>query len=282
MKKVLPFILLFVSTIAFSQQMQMKQLQKMRFVEEENGKKIEVEMTNGEVSAIKENDKVVPKEKFGDYKATTDKFLSEMKANTPQMEKPSKDPKSVEKSSASQTISTKKDGDNTILTIDNSDFEPLNLTITKDGKILFDGNDLKAGSKIVLQSNKIKEISEKKGSEEKMELVEEKQIEKMLNQKSDGEERRVTKKIMVGSDNPNMKKVEIEASEDDQWLDDALFADKLIEKKGNFDFSLNDKTLSINGKEQSKTAFQKYKKLYEARGVKFSEKTKIELSKKID
>jgi hypothetical protein len=279
MKKVLPFILLFVSTLAFSQ---VKQMQKMRFVENENGKKIEVEVMNGEVSAIKENDKVVPKEKFGDYKTTTDRLLKEMNANAPLMEKSEKGAEKIEKSSALQTISTKKDGENMILTINNSDFEPLNLTITKDGKIVFDGNNLKDGSKIVFESNKIKKILEGKNSEEKMELIEEKQLEKMLDQKSGGEERRITKKIVVGSDDPNMKRVEIEASEDDQWLDDALFADKLIEKKGNFDFNLNDKTLIINGKEQSKASFQKYKKLFEARGVKFSEKTKIELSKKVN
>jgi hypothetical protein len=262
MKNLFSIVLIFATHLLFSQN---KEVRKMRMIENENGKKVEVEAENGKVTNIKVDDKVLPKEQYGSYKNLIDRLQNDANMDK-KMDRPQKENENVivENIVSEQIISTKKEGDNTILTLSNGDNQPINLTITKDGKILFDGNTLTDGSKIVLKSNKMLEKTKEVG------------VDKEVKKPNKMEERQIRKIITLKDDK---EIANIDTNGDEEWLDDALLADKLITKKGNYSFEMTDKTLKINNVKQSDAIFSKYKKLYESHGMKFSEKTNITISK---
>ncbi len=262
MKHLCLIVFIFTVNLLFSQN---KEMRKMHIVENENGKKVEVEAENGQVTNIKVDDKVLPKEQYGTYKNLIDRLQNEVNTNQ-KMNRPQKENDNVvvENIVSEQVISTKKDGDNTVLTISNSDEKPVNLTITKDGKILFDGNTLTDGSKIVLKSNKV------------IEKTKEANVDKEVKKTGKMEERQIRKTIVLKDEK---ELTDVDTNSDDEWLDDALLADKLIDKKGNYSFEMTDKVLKINTIKQTDALFAKYKKLYESHGVKFSAKTNITISK---
>ena len=273
MKKIIVVLsfLLFVS-IAFSQQM--KESRKMRIVENENGKKIEMELENDQVSSLKIDDKVVPKDKFADYKAMTDRIQKNL---LEQNGFPEKMPKEMVKNETmEQSIKTKKEGENMTLTISGEN-EPIKFVITKDGKIQYNGETLNDGSEIKLKS--VRKMIMMDGDEkgENMGKNEKIIIKKEGNDKGFQKE---TKKIIVTKDDKDADKMasEIGAS-DDEWLDDELLKDKLITNKDNLDFEINGSSLLLDGKKQTTAAFEKYKLLFEKKGVKFNEKTKVLIKK---
>ena len=271
MKKIttiLPFLLF--ACIAFSQG---KEKRKMRIVENENGKKIEMELENDQVTVLKIDDKVVPKEKFTTYKEMTDRLQKGMMQENSLQDKMQK--QMLKNEMLEQSIKTKKEGENMTLTISGNENEPIKFVITKDGKIQYNGETLNDGSEVKLKSVKKMMLTD----DEKGEEIE--KNERIIIKKSEdskGSQKEI-KKIMVMKDGVDTDKMTKEMTSEDEWLDDELLKDKLISNKDNVDFEINGTTLLIDGKKQSNTVFEKYKQLFEKRGVKFNEKTKVVIKK---
>lgn len=246
---------------------------KMRIVENENGKKIEVELENNQVIALKIDDKVVPKEKFDSYKEMTDRLQKNMMQENNIQGQGQK--QTIENATFEQFINAKKEGENMTLTISSSENEPIKFTITKDGKIKFNDEILTDGAQIKLKSVKKITIAgdEKDGNTKKNEKI---IIKKETDNKGFQKE---TKKIMVVKDEADADEMTNMMSSDDEWLADELLKDKLIESKDNVDFEINNVALLLDGKKQNNIVFEKYKQLFEKKGVKFNEKTKVVIKK---
>jgi hypothetical protein len=262
MKKIiLIFTCICFVTLVFGQEKR-----KMRIVENENGKKIEMELENGNVTLLKVDGQTLPKEKYNDYKNLVEKVQAEMKQPVSSDEKTQTIEHVFE-----QTILTKKEGDNTTLIIENNMAEPVKLVIGKDGTVQYMGETLKDGAKIKFVSDKkVKIIND-----------DELNVEKLIIKKEGGdkkEEKEVRKKITL-QDDKNLSTVTEMSENDDEWLDDELLKDKIIDKKGTFAFLFTDEAMTVNGKQQPKNIFEKYKKLFEQKGMKFNKNTKIEINK---
>ena len=156
-------------------------------------------------------------------------------------------------------------------------FRSIKFVITKDGKIQYNGETLNDGSEIKLKS--VRKMIMMDGDEkgENMGKNEKIIIRKEGNDKGFQKE---TKKIIVTKDDKDADKIANEmGASDDEWLDDELLKDKLITNKDNLDFEINGSSLLLDGKKQTNAVFEKYKLLFEKKGVKFNEKTKVVIKK---
>jgi bla regulator protein blaR1 len=240
---------------------QKKQINKNRMVEFENGKKYEVETENNNVTLLKIDGQTISKENYSKHQAIIDRL------SKGEMELKMEDNGNFSKESSEQTISTSKEGENTAITISGSETEnPIKLLVTKEGKIIFNGETLNDGSVLKLKTNKNISKTVTSGDAPHKPMPEPAQKPVAVN----------TKKRVVLQNEDSVQKV---AQEDDEWLADELLKDKIIKNKDNIDFEITEKQLTVNGAVQPENLWKKYKSLYENHGVKFDKNTKININR---